>query len=262
MKALLSLFAYLTKIKTIPILIVFTLSFNVFSQSDVICIDQNKLTADTSYSNYILYQAIEYKLPTIINKFIESGITIPVNYQSSVLKVIYEKCDCDISSYLDLYPLRKNTLEGYYHLMKTAVQKNDLRTIKYLYSAGYPIHKPDFNTNKKPTNTKEYNKLEIYRLPSPLEFITWKNEESLLDSILALGENIDGLFPIGDPPIFIALKNHEIKTVQKLLAKGARTDVESYCNGITISQLLDWQENDILQIRNLIKSNHHNESDK
>ncbi len=93
---------------------------------------------------------------------------------------------------------------------------------------------------------------EIYRLPSPLEFITWKNHAYLLDSILAMGEDINGCYPLRDPPLYCAFKDNEMRYVFQLLEKGAKTDVESFCNGITIADLLEWRENDNLKIRSIL----------
>ncbi len=225
-------------IKLFPLILIVLSIKTGKAQESLICVDQVKIKEDSAYLNELCSEAVYQKSDQLFRKLLELNIIIPEDFRDRALYIAYlnNTQNGNFEFFCRQYPISIHTRKIYSHLIKEIVNNSDLETINFLCSIGYPIH------NRNAIKQKENTHIDstLYRLlPSPLDFISDKNAEVLLDPILNLGENINGLYPFFNSPLYLAFRSNNLKYALLLLKKGAETEIEDCCNGTSLRQMYE-----------------------
>ncbi len=193
-------------------------------------IDTSLITTDSSYLDDLVTYAIKDRNIDVLRQLLDMGKDLYTNNHQTPGACAYGTYDKELARrIISSNKLGFKNAYDYLQTMKQAVFENDLEMIKFMYQNGYPLHKQS-PSRKMGKDTIKY--LCVYRQGSPLSFITDKSKPELFDSILALGENIDGNYPLTESPLFLAIQRRDYNYAIRLLEHGARGDVENCCTDV------------------------------
>lgn len=226
------------------IAVLFFLTFQYGAAQCKEYIDKTRITADSSYLDDLVTYAIMDRNIDVLRQLLDMGKDLYTNNHQTPGVCAYSTNDKELARrIISSNKIGLKNAYDYLQTMKQAVFENDLEMIKFMFQNGYPLHKKS-PSRKMDKDTVKI--LSVYREGSPLAFITDKNKPELFDSILALGENIDGNDPLTESPLLLAIQRRDYKYAIRLLEHGARGDVENCCDG---TKALDYLKYDMERVQ-------------